>query len=572
LSRKRHKSRRELPKSNSAPSEALPSSAEPPRIVEDAPPAESVRMSGPRLVALLVLVAGTLLIFANLGNRYLWSDEAETALLARNILTYGVPKAFDGKNVISQELGRDYDSNYVWRWTPWLSKYVTAASFAVLGEGTLSARLPFAILGVASLVSLYLLALRIFKDPWTAVLATAFLALSVPFLLYVRQCRYYSVAILASIWSHAFLFSLLERRRWAGVGLGVGLTVLFHSNYMIFAVTIVSFALSVPAFYFRRDVLWRGARCLVVAFLVNLPGFFFFDVFGKSGAVERLYSVATNLGKYYSSINQFAFPLLALVLFLIVLADRRKRGLPGGPLPPRPFFFLLSFAVAFVGLLSLAPWYFFRYVVGLLPVFALLLAFMCRTTWSWNRVAGAIATVMLLFTGIFHTLSAYPFKMSLWEQIVTHEQSKLYTVYFPLYNYLYEITHDFDGPIEKIVGLLREQARPSDRVVITYGDLPLKFYTDLQIHGGQAGEDPERWGRPDWVVVRGFFRFGDRPAMKADAERMRTYLAQFRQGEYVLVDIDLKDVFWENIPEPDYHRFRTATQGRRVMIWRRASR
>ena len=78
------------------------------------------------LVGIIIVITGAILIFSNLSNRYLWEDEAETALLGRNILTFGIPKAFDGKTLISQEVGRDYDVNYVWRWTPWLDKYITA--------------------------------------------------------------------------------------------------------------------------------------------------------------------------------------------------------------------------------------------------------------------------------------------------------------------------------------------------------------------------------------------------------------------------------------------------------------
>ena len=69
-------------------------------------------------VAGLLLLAA-LLIFPNLDDRRLWDDEAETALLARNTLRFGVPIAWDGVNLISQECGTDYDSNYLWRQTVW---------------------------------------------------------------------------------------------------------------------------------------------------------------------------------------------------------------------------------------------------------------------------------------------------------------------------------------------------------------------------------------------------------------------------------------------------------------------
>ena len=51
-----------------------------------------------------------------------------------------------------------------------------------------------------------------------AVLALAFLTFSIPFLLHVRQCRYYSLAILGSIWCLYFLFGLIDGRRGAMIG------------------------------------------------------------------------------------------------------------------------------------------------------------------------------------------------------------------------------------------------------------------------------------------------------------------------------------------------------------------
>jgi len=147
-----------------------------------------------------LLLLGALLIFPNLDDRYLWDDEAETALLAKNVLRFGVPIAWDGVSLISQECGTDFDANYLWRQTPWLPIYLTAASFALFDIGTFTARLPFALVGLLSVPSMYLLAHRVFGDRRIPLIAAGSLLLSVPFLLHVRQCRYYSVAIFAAIW------------------------------------------------------------------------------------------------------------------------------------------------------------------------------------------------------------------------------------------------------------------------------------------------------------------------------------------------------------------------------------
>src|SRR2546426_5834893 len=194
-----------------------------------------MRTSG--VVAGLLILAAAL-ILPNLDDRYLWDDEAETALLAKNILRFGVPVAWDGASLISQECGTDYDANYLWRQTPWLPIYITAVSFALLDAGTFAARLPFALLGLLSVPSMYLLARRVFGDQGTALVAAASLLLSVPFLLHVRQCRYYSVAIFAAIWILYCFFSLPARRRLAAAGLALALSVLLHTSHLLFFGTV----------------------------------------------------------------------------------------------------------------------------------------------------------------------------------------------------------------------------------------------------------------------------------------------------------------------------------------------
>ena len=70
------------------------------------------------LVAVLAVAA--FLLFYNLGQRPFWQDEAETACLAKNVLRTGLPYAFDGVNVVSQEEAREFDKTggYLWRWSP----------------------------------------------------------------------------------------------------------------------------------------------------------------------------------------------------------------------------------------------------------------------------------------------------------------------------------------------------------------------------------------------------------------------------------------------------------------------
>ena len=158
---------------------------------------------------IIILALGAFLLLYHLDHRPFWQDEAETAVLAKRVLTYGVPRAYDGVNLVSQEAGREYGPNYLWRWSPWLQIYVAAGAFRLGGLTTYAGRLPFALLGLGCIFLVYLMVRHNFRDPAWALMAAALLACSVPFLLYARQCRYYSLGAFLSLVSlYAF------REKW----------------------------------------------------------------------------------------------------------------------------------------------------------------------------------------------------------------------------------------------------------------------------------------------------------------------------------------------------------------------
>jgi len=136
----------------------------------------------------LLLAAAAVLLLSNLDNGYLWQDEAETALVARNTLTFGYPRGTDGRNAIDiAPFG--YGPGDAWIYNPWLPFYLLAGVFALAGQSTWSARLPFALLGWLSVFLTWRLVRRATPDRWVQRLTVALLTCSVPFLLHMRLCR-----------------------------------------------------------------------------------------------------------------------------------------------------------------------------------------------------------------------------------------------------------------------------------------------------------------------------------------------------------------------------------------------
>lgn len=112
-------------------------------------------------ILLIILAIGSFLIFFNLDNTLLWKDEAGTAQLGINTVRYGIPRAWDGKNMISSSDGNSFNDNFVVTSHGWLQFYIAGISISLFGNTTLAARAPFAFLAAVSILFLWLTAKEI---------------------------------------------------------------------------------------------------------------------------------------------------------------------------------------------------------------------------------------------------------------------------------------------------------------------------------------------------------------------------------------------------------------------------
>lgn len=521
---------------------------------------------GVTAAAVVVVLISAILIFVSLDARVLWIDEAETALLGRSILEHGVPTAFDGRNLISQEMGHEYGADYVWWWTPWLDKYLAAAAFAVLGESTFSARFLFALLGLLCVVSMYPLALAFFRDRWTGVLAMAFLALSVPFILHVRQCRYYSPAILCTIWVLYFFMGIVRGRRFAVAGFVAATTLLFQSSILNAATTAVALVPCLLVIRVDGRTLRRAALAAGLVLLLDAPSVY---LFSPATSEPRLYPYWDTVRVHLALTNRYTFPYVTIPLFLALAWWTRRRPLVESR-AWRPFLVLVVFLAAYLPTVAAAPWFFYRYTVGLLPVAAALLAFMSASVLRWSRLVGAPITACLMLTALFHValpLAPPFFKLS---ELAKRRSFHVYDVFFPLGNVVHEVTHPYPGPMELLLAALAQWAAPTDRVFISYGDLIVMFYTGLEVRGGQSGRPLEGWPAPEWIVIRNPLSFTDRPERIAEGQRRRAWLQKMVDtNHYAAVPAPSTDTPWDNIPEPHLHWYRVPEGGPPMGLARR---
>ena len=480
-----------------------------------------------RLWMVLLAVTAGVLLLAGLGGHSLWQDEAQTALIAQTVLDHGIPMGTDGRNHFGQEQGVEYGEDGIWKWHTWLSFYLVAASFAALGTDAFAARLPFALAGVATVLLTFVVARELFRDRLVALASAGMLAVSVPFLLLQRQCRWYGLTaplVLAGI----LAYQRIGASRRAGWWLLASTTLLFHAHFLYAAMLLAT--LLAHAAVCERERLRPTALVAAGVSLLCLPWVVWFSSI-RVGAdyAARL----ADLGDTGWAAGSYAGMLLEhglaggafLAIPQLLMLHRRLRGERVVAVRRDTWSALaligIACAVHVIALALLGPGVAFRYLAPLLP-----LVFLAVGLW----MAGLLRAAPVLGVAV----------LTVW--IATGR----------LADFAYELTHDYDDPIEGIVAHLRERAREDDVVAIVYGDLPVKFYTGLRVIGGLTGEGLSQARDADWIVLR---RHDVAPQVEAIRETLKRYLDL---APYRCVEIPYPDIPFANREDPRLHRFRTA--------------
>jgi 4-amino-4-deoxy-L-arabinose transferase-like glycosyltransferase len=499
-----------------------------------------VRSFGWKQCALLAAaaVASGWLFLGNLGDQRLWDDEAQTALIAKTVLADGIPRGYDGKNFFSQELGREYGPNYVYRWHPWFPFYLLAGMFSVCGINEWTARLPFALMGWATVPLCYGFARSLWQSRRAAVLAAVFLATSAPFLVLSRQCRYYSPCVLFSLLGLIAYYDLVRRRRWAAALFVVSAVLLFHSLFLYWAVLVAAALIHAAIFHRDRFIVVAGWSTLTL--LLNLPWLVWLS---SSRLFERAPEQADRLGSPLFAFNTYMVqtymhvfsPILLILVLVLAVASkvRTKRfvEMDAGTVNSASLL-LLFIAMTYAALCLSTPLCFFRYLAPAIPLLFLLAAKIVDSSMRLHWSLGLVGLAVMFFP------SRLP-------------------------DYLYEVTHHYTGPVDGIVDYLNEHGKPSDVVAITYGDLPLKFYTPMRIVGGLTGEDLRPALKANWVIIRRDVHC-DKDQAVADYLRKNLPWRQYRRIELVCPDIP-----YNNREDPDEHLYRTATGAPPVVLFQR---
>ncbi|MBW2494400.1 MAG: glycosyltransferase family 39 protein [Deltaproteobacteria bacterium] len=561
-----------------------------------------------------LLLLGAALLLANLGDRTLWYDEAQTALLGRGVLESGLPKVAANENLPTDRAdASDFNRDRVFVWNTWLPFYLTAGSFALFGESEWAARIPFALVGFACFSIYWRLSRRIAPgDPKFEILALAILITSVPLLLHLRQCRYYSLVSLGTLWSIWGYLAILRHQKSGWAHLSAALLLTFHSFFAVAALNLA--AIWIHALWKHRRSCFLRPIALATALLLggalpftaysdllNRPtegpsslldvgGSIWIDLLWINAAVlpfaipvvagffrkaVRPYALAAYAAFLLgSAVETMRMPMLALIGLLAILAavslrsahSRESSDNAEASEPARALFQILAILVPLylVGMSVASPYPFLRYLLPVSPLLMLWGATLLKLLFEEMGRATWILVFLLLGS---NALSALPLRLV--EMLVPSDESSReeYTVFpselwrwTPIRSeqalFLYEISHHIADPEEGISAYLERWSAPGQVVKTSYEDLSLMFYhPELHIIS--------RWnyggGVPDFVIPRPPY-----PLNQDEA-----FLRSLAGVPYREEETAASDLIWSNNPDPLFHKFRIPAEKPPLKIYRR---
>ena len=527
------------------------------------------------LIAIVVLP----LFFYGLGTTYLWQDEAQTALLGRSVLVHGVPMVGEGANSLSAVRGKDAGIGGVYFQIAWLQAYVEAASLGLFGESSWSARLPFAIAGWLC-IPLTVWAMQVAGSSVLAArIAALSIALSVPFIIISRQARYYALTaaiVLMTTGTYAALMRAVKSPRGRDAAVPAfafaSAAILLVVSFDITAIGVLA-AIACHWLLTNRSSHWRWnakfwmawtipSLVLAVWLAASLTATSRTENAGLTAIPGRLRYAAFY---YLGQINAHIVPLP--VLLLLLLPRRAGPNDRTAAMDDRRAAVLLA-AIALGGLAGtvLSPHRFFRYIVPVFPVVLALSAMGIAAMWSLGRglrIAAAVLIAALVSTNVLFVWShAALGSVARATRMVTVREREFQTR-VPIADLISELRDPPRGPVAAVVEYLQQHAGPRDVVVATYGDLPLKFHTQLRVYGGETGEVPPPDVVAQWIWPRNLKVYSDvRPVTDWIGRELES-------GRYRRVELEAIDRRWENREDPEAHIFfNPGPPGPRVVLYR----
>ncbi len=539
----------------------------------------------PFLPVLAVFIIGASLLCWNLGARYLWQDEADTAVLGQRMMSYGRPLSYDGRNLVSIDF---YDPKEIenlptgdpadaiayygyrgyfkadttWIAQPWGPFAVAGASLALFGHDTVPARLPFALAGALTAALLYAVVRRRLASPVVAASAAALVLGNSFWVMHMRQCRYYSLSSLFLLVTLEAYLRWMEGRRWGGPIFIGAACVWFQMDYGSLWPVLGILGLHAVfsrALRLREIVLVFAGFCAATA-----PFCLYYELVGC-----RTKFTATHFSDAIWSmafqINQFQLPLAIIPVVLCLLwANRNDRS----NMQSRS---LVGLSLAIVCVLPIwmalaGQFPFYRYIVSLTALSAIVVAYgIVETVRLLPRakdvrwlVPFAVAATTLLF--LITNLPSRPGGLVLPGEY----RLKYYYLSSVVRSEIRLLIGDLTGsgqddPNRATVEFLRQRLKPGEEVLCNYEDLPLIFYLQNRVRGGISCFRVTDAGNVRFAVYRRSVYFC----------HASIYLREIRKSRWQAHVVNAPDIAWGNNPDPRSHYMLLSAEAQSLTVLER---
>jgi len=529
---------------------------------------------------LLITLLGLLLAISDLTDIFFWADEGWTLILSRFTLKNGYPMVFDEHYTLCNNIG--VSQNGLWASQPWGMFYLTALSMAFFGKSLFFLRLPFVLIGISCIPLLALLGKRLRESDRIIHLSCLFLALNVPFLLLIKNVRYYALPPFFTLILIILYLDLGKGFRWFSFGLVSALYL--HTFPPAFLGLWAGLAFFTLIWRRKKEFLIPLLYSQILAFLLFLPWILlvwdgFADIIhhgsvsgfsGQPSWGHFLANVIVASFHYVIHLVKYNFPALLLIPLLVFRFANKTFENPFSKNSKLLLIIVPFICLLMAGIRNYNLWS--GYVLSCIPLLCLLSAKLLDCISLKQKKILIPLILIFLFSNLLN-LPFWPQKKSLPPSFKKNQLQKRInslkkqiTITHPsflLSNYLKELVTPYEGPVEGIVDFLAKNSGSKDTFFATNDGHTIHFMTGLKRIQNIPFKKP-----PTWIIRRGNSSWA-KNICKNNGLNANQYIPKFlKENRYEWIVLDFPDLYHENEPVLPHHHFVTPSHKRKVSLLR----
>ena len=185
-------------------------------------------MKTPRGAIFAITLWSICMLFYRLGDLAMDPDEGNILKWSTDVYNQ-TPTFWSLIKYAIREHGFYQSTNY-----PGLNIFITAAFFHWFGVSLWTARLVSVLIALGVAPLFFCVARRLFHHSTPALISLVMLATSAPIIFLMRQCRYTSLTIVATLWLTWAYLEVLDRKKYGLVQLAGAVLLFFYTAFYIF--------------------------------------------------------------------------------------------------------------------------------------------------------------------------------------------------------------------------------------------------------------------------------------------------------------------------------------------------